>query len=160
MLDILRVVPDPNNCSVNFTWSIFKWGASSRGSSTRCCAMRKSGQMTNPGRRNPLYSFDLLIILFSDTIIQPITMMIKDFNAFIACSTVFRLLLDIYFANITITVSKKGRYLSCIIIPAWYEFVWLGIHTWKFGTRRGWSRMKLGILVSMCVCLHMTWDYA
>ena len=72
---------------------------------------------------NRLYLFDLLIILFPDTIIQPITMMIKDFNAFIACSTVFRLLLNIYFANITITVSKKGRYLSYIIIPEWYEFV-------------------------------------
>ena len=72
---------------------------------------------------NRLYLFDLLIILFPDTIIQPITMMIKDFNAFIACSTVFRFLLNIYFANITITVSKKGRYLSCIIIPEWYEFV-------------------------------------
>ena len=32
--------------------------------------------------------------------------MIKNFNAFIACSTVFRLLLDIYFANIAITVSE------------------------------------------------------
>ena len=36
-------------------------------------------------------------------------MMIKDFDAFIACSTVFRLLLNIYFANITITVSKIER---------------------------------------------------